>query len=92
MYGVPDDGQSQPSPSHISCQPTKKTTKEDVQKQVTLARPLHPAGRAHPSEGQSWTQTDEPLLYLASSLLSLSDYLLEHPAGQALYEGVQSGR
>ncbi|TMS21115.1 Regulator of G-protein signaling 6 [Larimichthys crocea] len=35
VYGVPDDGQSQPSPIHISSQPTRKPTKEDVQKEVT---------------------------------------------------------
>ncbi|KAM7402908.1 hypothetical protein PAMA_003705 [Pampus argenteus] len=36
VYGVPDDGQSQPSPSHISSQPARKTTKEDVQKEITF--------------------------------------------------------
>ncbi|XP_073340091.1 regulator of G-protein signaling 6 isoform X4 [Pagrus major] len=36
VYGVPDDGQSQPSPVHISSQPTRKTTKEDVQKEITF--------------------------------------------------------
>ncbi|XP_076604341.1 regulator of G-protein signaling 6-like isoform X1 [Chaetodon auriga] len=36
VYGVPDDGQSQPSPSHISSQPTRKPTKEDVQKEITF--------------------------------------------------------
>ncbi|XP_078134306.1 regulator of G-protein signaling 6-like isoform X4 [Sander vitreus] len=36
VYGVPDDGQSQPSPIHISSQPTRKATKEDVQKEITF--------------------------------------------------------
>uniref|UniRef100_A0A668UFV0 Regulator of G protein signaling 6 n=1 Tax=Oreochromis aureus TaxID=47969 RepID=A0A668UFV0_OREAU len=36
VYGVPDDGQSQPSPVHIGSQPTRKTTKEDVQKEITF--------------------------------------------------------
>ncbi|XP_029349140.1 regulator of G-protein signaling 6 isoform X5 [Echeneis naucrates] len=36
VYGVPDDGQSQPSPIHISSQPTRKPTKEDVQKEITF--------------------------------------------------------
>uniref|UniRef100_A0A671W7L3 Regulator of G protein signaling 6 n=1 Tax=Sparus aurata TaxID=8175 RepID=A0A671W7L3_SPAAU len=36
VYGVPDDGQSQPSPVHISSQPTRKPTKEDVQKEITF--------------------------------------------------------
>ncbi|MED6245140.1 Regulator of G-protein signaling 6, partial [Ataeniobius toweri] len=36
VYGVPDDGQSQPSPVHISSQPSRKPTKEDVQKEITF--------------------------------------------------------
>ncbi|XP_075963946.1 regulator of G-protein signaling 6-like isoform X6 [Anarhichas minor] len=36
VYGVPDDGQSQPSPIHISSQPTRKATREDVQKEITF--------------------------------------------------------
>eukprot|EP00066_Takifugu_rubripes_P001357 XP_003962489.1 PREDICTED: regulator of G-protein signaling 6-like [Takifugu rubripes] len=36
VYGVPDDGQSQPSPLHISSQPIRKPTKEDVQKEITF--------------------------------------------------------
>ncbi|XP_013867754.1 regulator of G-protein signaling 6 isoform X4 [Austrofundulus limnaeus] len=36
VYGVPDDGQSQPSPVHISSQPARKPTKEDVQKEITF--------------------------------------------------------
>ncbi|XP_044023838.1 regulator of G-protein signaling 6-like isoform X3 [Siniperca chuatsi] len=36
VYGVPDDGQSQPSPIHISSQQTRKPTKEDVQKEITF--------------------------------------------------------
>ncbi|KAA8582287.1 hypothetical protein FQN60_009027, partial [Etheostoma spectabile] len=36
VYGVPDDGQTQPSPVHISSQPTRKATKEDVQKEITF--------------------------------------------------------
>ncbi|KAM4625145.1 regulator of G-protein signaling 6-like isoform 5-T5 [Polymixia lowei] len=36
VYGVPDDSQSQPSPAHIPSQPTKKPTKEDVQKEITF--------------------------------------------------------
>uniref|UniRef100_A0A4W6EQD4 Regulator of G protein signaling 6 n=1 Tax=Lates calcarifer TaxID=8187 RepID=A0A4W6EQD4_LATCA len=36
VYGVPDDGQSQPSPVHISSQPIRKPTKEDVQKEITF--------------------------------------------------------
>ncbi|XP_062295673.1 regulator of G-protein signaling 6-like isoform X2 [Scomber scombrus] len=36
VYGVPDDGQSQPSPIHISSQPARKPTKEDVQKEITF--------------------------------------------------------
>uniref|UniRef100_A0A3P9Q498 Regulator of G protein signaling 6 n=1 Tax=Poecilia reticulata TaxID=8081 RepID=A0A3P9Q498_POERE len=36
VYGVPDDGQSQPSPIHISSQPSRKPTKEDVQKEITF--------------------------------------------------------
>ncbi|GLD72363.1 regulator of G-protein signaling 6-like protein [Lates japonicus] len=36
VYGVPDDGQSQPSPIHISSQPIRKPTKEDVQKEITF--------------------------------------------------------
>ncbi|XP_076734011.1 regulator of G-protein signaling 6 isoform X3 [Maylandia zebra] len=36
VYGVPDDGQSQPSPVHIGSQPTRKTTKDDVQKEITF--------------------------------------------------------
>uniref|UniRef100_A0A673C6R6 Regulator of G protein signaling 6 n=1 Tax=Sphaeramia orbicularis TaxID=375764 RepID=A0A673C6R6_9TELE len=36
VYGVPDDGQSQPSPVHISSQPTRKPTKEDVQKEISF--------------------------------------------------------
>ncbi|KAM4541390.1 regulator of G-protein signaling 6-like isoform 2-T2 [Fundulus diaphanus] len=36
VYGVPDDGQTQPSPIHISSQPTRKPTKEDVQKEITF--------------------------------------------------------
>lgn len=46
VYGVPDDGQSQPSPLHISSQPIRKPTKEDVQKEVshsvTVAPPTPP--------------------------------------------------
>jgi len=95
VYGVPDDGQSHPSPVHISSQPARKTTREDVQKEVSLLhRSLPPVGLPHPSERQSATQTDELLPYLASSLLflnPLSDYLPENPAGQTLHEGFQSG-
>ncbi|XP_047201351.1 regulator of G-protein signaling 6-like isoform X2 [Girardinichthys multiradiatus] len=36
VYGVPDNGQSQPSPVHISSQPSRKPTKEDVQKEITF--------------------------------------------------------
>ncbi|KAJ0008910.1 hypothetical protein NQD34_016325 [Periophthalmus magnuspinnatus] len=36
VYGVPDDGQSQPSPVHISSQPARKPTKEDVQKEISF--------------------------------------------------------
>ncbi|KAF3844765.1 hypothetical protein F7725_007928, partial [Dissostichus mawsoni] len=36
VYGVPDDGQSQPSPVHISSQPSRKPTKEDVQKEISF--------------------------------------------------------
>uniref|UniRef100_A0AAQ5XB17 Regulator of G protein signaling 6 n=1 Tax=Amphiprion ocellaris TaxID=80972 RepID=A0AAQ5XB17_AMPOC len=36
VYGVPDDGQSQPSPIHISSQAARKPTKEDVQKEITF--------------------------------------------------------
>uniref|UniRef100_A0A8C6P414 Regulator of G protein signaling 6 n=1 Tax=Nothobranchius furzeri TaxID=105023 RepID=A0A8C6P414_NOTFU len=36
VYGVPDDGQSQPSPVHVSSQPARKPTREDVQKEITF--------------------------------------------------------
>ncbi|XP_071392598.1 regulator of G-protein signaling 6-like isoform X4 [Centroberyx affinis] len=36
VYGVPDDSQSQPSPVHITSQPARKATKEDVQKEITF--------------------------------------------------------
>uniref|UniRef100_A0A8D3CR00 Regulator of G protein signaling 6 n=1 Tax=Scophthalmus maximus TaxID=52904 RepID=A0A8D3CR00_SCOMX len=36
VYGVPDEGQSQPSPVHSSSQPTRKPTKEDVQKEISF--------------------------------------------------------
>ncbi|KAK7904952.1 hypothetical protein WMY93_017559 [Mugilogobius chulae] len=36
VYGVPDDGQSQPSPVHLSSQPARKPTKEDVQKEISF--------------------------------------------------------
>ncbi|XP_056282344.1 regulator of G-protein signaling 6-like isoform X7 [Pseudoliparis swirei] len=38
VYGVPDDGQSHPSPVHISSQPARKTTREDVQKEITFLK------------------------------------------------------
>lgn len=101
VYGVPDDGQSQPSPIHISSTPSRKPTKEDVQKEVTLpvteflCRSLPPHCLTHPLRLRRLTQTDGAL-----SLFSLphysppffADYLLERPAGQTLHEGVQSGR
>lgn len=49
VYGVPDDGQSQPSPVHISSQPTRKTTKEDVQKEVTRRVAVFSLGHYHRS-------------------------------------------
>uniref|UniRef100_A0AAV2JBS9 Regulator of G-protein signaling 6 n=1 Tax=Knipowitschia caucasica TaxID=637954 RepID=A0AAV2JBS9_KNICA len=36
VYGVPDDGQSQPSPVHVSSQPARKPTREDVQKEISF--------------------------------------------------------
>ncbi|XP_077945542.1 regulator of G-protein signaling 6 isoform X2 [Gasterosteus aculeatus] len=36
VYGVTDDGQSQPSPVHVSSQPARKATREDVQKEITF--------------------------------------------------------
>ncbi|XP_030213039.1 regulator of G-protein signaling 6 isoform X1 [Gadus morhua] len=36
VYGVSDENQSQPSPAHIPSQPTRKPTKEDVQKEITF--------------------------------------------------------
>ncbi|KAG7274305.1 hypothetical protein CRUP_024000, partial [Coryphaenoides rupestris] len=36
VYGVADEHQSQPSPAHIPSQPTRKPTKEDVQKEITF--------------------------------------------------------
>lgn len=77
VYGVPDDGQSQPSPIHISSQPTRKATKEDVQKEVTHGVTVFSIGHYHRSASlihhkrQSGTRTDELLPYLASSLLPL---------------------
>lgn len=101
VYGVPDDGQSQPSPVHISSTPSRKPTKEDVQKEVTLAvteplcRSLPPLHLTHPSQPRRLMRTDGPLPYLAFPItlpFFFADYLLEHPAGQTLHEGVQSGR
>ncbi|KAF7654799.1 hypothetical protein LDENG_00064630 [Lucifuga dentata] len=36
VYGVPDDSQSQPSPVHVTSQPARKPTKEDVQKEISF--------------------------------------------------------
>uniref|UniRef100_A0A8C5HM89 Regulator of G-protein signaling 6-like n=1 Tax=Gouania willdenowi TaxID=441366 RepID=A0A8C5HM89_GOUWI len=36
VYGVPDEGQSQPSPIHISSQPSRNPSKEDVEKEITF--------------------------------------------------------
>ncbi|RVE57117.1 hypothetical protein OJAV_G00213100 [Oryzias javanicus] len=36
VYGVADDSQNQLSPVHISSQPARKPTKEDVQKEITF--------------------------------------------------------
>ncbi|KAM8915401.1 regulator of G-protein signaling 6-like isoform 2-T2 [Spinachia spinachia] len=36
VYGVTDDGQSQPSPVLVSSQPARKATREDVQKEITF--------------------------------------------------------
>lgn len=72
VYGVPDDGQSQPSPVHVSSQPSRKATKEDVQKEVThngsSSQIATISMLSLPSLQQSGTQTDELLPYLASSL------------------------
>lgn len=99
VYGVPDDGQSQPSPVHISSTPSRKPTKEDVQKEVTLAvtespcRSLPPHHLTHPLQLRWLTRTDGPLSYLAFLITPcFADYLPERPAGQALHESVQSGR
>lgn len=76
VYGVPDDGQSQPSPVHISSQPTRKPTKEDVQKEVTYDGTVAFTGHYHQlvspihhncSRGRGLMKV---LPYLASSLLS----------------------
>ncbi|XP_049595432.1 regulator of G-protein signaling 6 isoform X1 [Syngnathus scovelli] len=36
VYGAPDDGQSQPSPVHISSPPARKLTQEDIEKEITF--------------------------------------------------------
>nr|XP_061824933.1 regulator of G-protein signaling 6-like isoform X5 [Nerophis lumbriciformis] len=36
VYGLPDDNHSQPNPIHMSSQPARKPTKEDVQKEITF--------------------------------------------------------
>lgn len=62
VYGVPDDGQTQPSPVHISSQPARKATKEDVQKEVSsltlVFRSLPPSHIHHSTDRDT---TDEPL-------------------------------
>lgn len=76
MYGVPDDGQSQPSPVHISSQPTRKPTKEDVQKEVTYDGAVFFTGHYHQPASPIHHYRSlgcglmELLPYLASSLLS----------------------
>uniref|UniRef100_A0A8C5CUE1 Regulator of G protein signaling 6 n=1 Tax=Gadus morhua TaxID=8049 RepID=A0A8C5CUE1_GADMO len=81
VYGVSDENQSQPSPAHIPSQPTRKPTKEDVQKEVTfslrwstdlssLRRPLLPPPSSITPD-TSEIPSDEPSPYLAFPLHSI---------------------